>query len=98
MSDQAQHELELSHAVVAERLERRLAAVLRQLEHRISDAERLERENALLSEEACRLRGEQARLEEIAAEHDALLATKSIRALALPRRIYAVVRRIAHPA
>lgn len=72
-------------AAEAERVTRRLAAVLRELERRSSDADRLQTERDLLAAECHDLR-------QRASQYDALMATKTMRLLAVPRQFYARLR------
>jgi hypothetical protein len=71
-------ELDISEAARADRLDRQLAGMRRQLERRIAEVEQL---RARLGEEPTPA-GELARK---AAEYDALMRTKTMRLLAYPR-------------
>lgn len=72
------------------RVERRLGAVLRQLEQRIAELDRQRSEIAALRADVERHRAEAERWR---GEHEALMATKTMRALRLPRSLYSRFRR-----
>jgi len=99
--------LDVNNEALTARLERRVRYVLRQLERRIGEVETLSNEVASLRAELDRARstnsvaadgvvigrGELESLRSAAREHDALMSTKTMRALKWPRALYARCRR-----
>ena len=92
--------LEVSSEALAERLQRRVTALERQLEARIAQVDdlraRLAQQERLTAEargDASRSRAEADVLRPKAAEYEALMRTFTMRALDRPRVLYAAARR-----
>jgi hypothetical protein len=91
--------LEVTPAQLGARAERRLAQVLRQLEMRLGEIESLQQELGAARQELDVARRENKvlaqRLHNAEREHDALLRTKSMRLLRVPRAVYGRVKGLA---
>ena len=92
--------LEITPDAQLERLQRRVAALERQLDARIAQVDELrhrseeqERSAVAARDDAARARAEADLLRHKAEEHDALMHTFTMRALSRPRALYASARR-----
>ena len=90
--------LEIPTDAQVERLQRRVAALERQLEARIAQVDELRNRLASPEQLVAEERAEADVLRRKAAEYDALMQTFTMRALSRPREWYAAARRrLAHP-
>lgn len=91
--------VEITPAQRGARAERRLAQVLRQLEMRLGEIDGLQQELEAARQELSAARQENEvlaqRLHDAGREHDALLRTKSMRLLRVPRAVYGRVKGLA---
>lgn len=99
--DGASDDLQVTEAACQDRLERRIAALERQLEARIAQIDEYQRRLAQaegVARAAERAMGDVPQVVWKAAEYDALMNTATMKALRLPRSWYARARRAARRA